>query len=565
MNYLANTFTPLLLGFTLDWATSPVRRRHIDTVSIVVGIGSLLTLILWDQRRGALAAIACALLGILFIVGWRRGHRMAVVVVLTTAMLAATWLVVRSYESVPVFGNLRWRLYHSASEVALAGSPWGWGHYGMLKTQELDYESCRHQAKTTDSWATHAHNEPLDAAIDGGPIGLILWIAMGVVLILAIRRNPDARWRLVLSTIWLAQIPIALFDNTNAITMGHWSWAVAAGLALNPGGNAAVSPVASPQKPWLPAVLTGILAVGVGLVTLINLSRTVLVFNGAPAAVMAKYAAYPREPMLQTSFAYQAAALALLQRDDVLLEKVLDQAREIGGLNGLMAGYAADVAGRLHSGLPCIPLILEAGRRDPFSETVYYALDKQIRRHPEVKSALPEAWLDKVEVVCGRRKPLPISELPLATDFESAATLTVHLRRHLSDHGMSPALIPALTSLVQGYADISSVCELVLIAGSTDPVSTIQSIQGRQRALTAGFGVLIEGNLIAKNIPGNRWKNLWPICRQLFPQLEKQFESGVRPPGSAEFVNQMAVIWGAYREDAVRTGRTGTTKLSGKG
>lgn len=228
INYLVNGAGPAVIG----WSTLLIHRRlrgKVDPIAdrllCAAGAISLVVLAVVLSRRGVqLALIIAVLLHLAFLVA-RRAPRLCWSIGIGGFVVACIWLwwQVSSNQTAPSANHVRLALYQSAWGVASEAQPWGLGSFGITRSHEVDHPWTRLYG-AGGAWNFHAHNQFLNALIDGGIPLLTLLVAQCVIVIVQLRRIGDRPLQLALSCMAAATLLHMMSSVVYGTTIGVVTW-----------------------------------------------------------------------------------------------------------------------------------------------------------------------------------------------------------------------------------------------------------------------------------------------------------------------------------------------------
>ena len=258
--------TPVLAA----WAIALWQRRH-DTdgprareyILCVVGIFALAVYVVTDLRRGPVVAVG--VIGLVFIcqAAWRRAPRLTLLFIALASLVLATYLAPKLFSDVGTGRGERYALYRLAWTLGWEAFPFGHGPFGMLAAEDSPSHAAFMWIARERS-AMHAHNELLNAWVEGGVIQVVLVLTLVGFLVMRIVRCSDRVLKMsyvALGTAWLVH---ALSDNTYGTPLGMaWSGVLIGGIMVLPQTlRVEVRPQARSLL-WLVSV-TGVIAIALG-------------------------------------------------------------------------------------------------------------------------------------------------------------------------------------------------------------------------------------------------------------------------------------------------------------
>lgn len=418
-----------LLGTLGSWRASAGWERHAATLSVVVQAAALVR----SGSLGGLVGVGVAAFAWAWAVGWRRlrpatsrpdGDAVGSpdrdvragasapptrLRVLLVASAVAAALACAGLLSIPtVQEHLRGRL-HLARVGWLAARralPWGVGPgqaHGPLLEAQVDVLASRPAARRFHSNAYHAHNEPLQALVEGGPWALLLLLGP---LALGLRwARPGPAWAAVLGYAVLGCVSLPLHMPGVGFVAALW---LGAALARRderigaPAVHAAPAPpvpgdtaLAGTGSQWSPAVLLlapGLLLLGLASADLAGDRLVALGQAHGDADTFARAGTL----LLHPSRAQQLEAEARIDLDPYAAYSLaLSAARRNPSVQGWMLAGRAAAGG--HSPYAALRCFHEAARLDPrlFAAQVnlsrtYEDLGRRVeaRRHAAAARAL---------------------------------------------------------------------------------------------------------------------------------------------------------------------------------
>jgi hypothetical protein len=516
LNLLTDTAGPSLLAWAVLTIGDACQRRRtgmLDLALLALGAGALAAIAILTQRRGVTLALALA--GLLPALRWLWGrHRRIAQAVVALGLLAGAVLLVRLFGSqLPSLRNERIADYRVAIEGVAAGLPFGFGHFGMLHTQGLPGEACRHFA-ACGTWFQHAHNEFLDVALDGGPLALLLAGALTALVAWRVTRIRDPQVRLALEMAGIAIGVHLMTDNVFGLAPGELWLGSALGMMLGaPVAGAMPAPLRLLPRVRLLAWLFTLPALAGALVTF----YPAIVQNGASPEIRWRCLKQSCDPLIidieLSSLVYGAEAL-----DNDNACAALDQAVRKVGWNGQYAAFAAhlaDAGGR--PGELAAALVRVLGF-SPFYRDAYQDLAQLIQRHPECAPAVPAAVQRRLAYLAGEaRLPAPDLGAPLA-GVEDAADAYAGISWAIATGRPWPPISGALHRLCRTYGDIPGVTQLVLQAVIAAPPGSFpwlgEQLPTIEVGVRFGFAPLA---LLAQVATRAQAQALLPVLADLYP------------------------------------------------
>ncbi len=530
INILTDTAGPSLLAWAVLAITDACRRRRagvLDLALLAGGLAALAAIAVLTQRRGVTLALALAGLYPALRWLWGRNRRLAMVL-MALGLLASAMLLVRLFSvTLPSLRSERVAVYRVAIEGVTAGLPCGFGHFGMLHTQGLPGEACRHFA-ACGTWFQHAHNEFLDVALDGGPLALLLVAALTVLVAWRVTRVRDAQIRLVLEMTGLAIIVHLMTDNVFGLAPTELWLGTVVGMMLS-------APVAGA----MPASLRLLPRVRVlaWLFTLPALAGALCTFypaviqEGASAEIRWRCLTQSRDPLIigveLGSLVAGADGLG-----NAAARAALAQAVAKVGWNGQYAALAVSLARDSDPPGEVVGALLRVLAYSPFYRDAYQDLAQLLHRHPECAPAVPPAVQRRLAYLAGgARLPAPALDAPL-DGIEDAADAYAGISWAIASGRPWPPISGALHRLCRGYGDIPGVTQLVLQAVITAPPGSFpwlgEQLPTIEVGVRFGFDPLA---LLAQVTTRAQAQALMPVLAGLYPAAQAP-EAGVLAAGS---------------------------------
>jgi hypothetical protein len=548
VNILANTAGPSLIVWAVlmiaDWRAGE-RPRLRDLVLLASGIISLGVITVATQRRGVLLAVAAV--GVLLAVRWlMQRSRILGLAVMALLALAAGGMALRQFShTTPSLRNERVALYRSGVEGVVAALPCGFGHYGALHLQTVDGESCRHMT-ANGGYGEDIHNQLLEAALDGGPVALMLVLGLIALAALRVMVVSDARLRLALEAMGVAILIHLVTDNVYGTEVGLMWLSVAVGMMLTADTARAVLPAWR----WMPDAR--LLAWPLALISAggaLSDVRAALLPSDAGSS--------SRFLCLQTALVPQSVSLhaeAILQSDDPGVDMAQrDHALDISvaTMGWTIRTAIFEVERRRRTGPPAqtIHALLRVLQLSPFFKEYYEALAVVVIQHPECAGLVPPAVRQRIAYLRGDRT-LPKPSLSPAPRFidEAIDDFTAIIWSITNNVPWSDISAP-LQGLVQRYGDIQGVAQLALMAVCAAPPGSFPWMQdcAPQFAVALRSAGAVSAYFGLARTP-EQARSLLPIAEQLFPETFVAFRSGTlrmtNDPMAIMARTSLAHLWG---------------------
>ncbi|MDA3960928.1 MAG: O-antigen ligase family protein [Planctomycetota bacterium] len=178
INYLVNSCGPLIVGGLIYAAMGPNKKNRYHLALLAGGLAILIAFAVFRHRRGVTLALIAAATLLALRPLLLRYPRWAVVGGLSCAALGTAAILPRILGAYVIASSpdVRWSMYRGVLGLCTEAFPWGFGSYGALHLADCPHEWARALTQT-GGWFFHPHNEFLDAFVNGGVPGLLLFIA----------------------------------------------------------------------------------------------------------------------------------------------------------------------------------------------------------------------------------------------------------------------------------------------------------------------------------------------------------------------------------------------------
>jgi hypothetical protein len=554
VNILVNTAGPALVAAIIlmmaDWRAG-ARPGMREAILLGCGLISLLAIIIYTQRRGVLlsSGAACATLVVAWL--WSRRRALALTVVVVVVVAAGLYTIRQFAVATPGLRGERIQLYRSGMEGVAAGLPWGFGHYGALHLQTIEGEASRHMT-ANGGYGEDVHNQLLEAALDGGPVALLLLLAGLALVGWRLLTISDAALRLALQALGVAVAVHLATDNVYGTEVGTMWLGLVVGTMLT-------APAAGPRLPalrWLPPLPL--------------LAWPLCAVAAWGAAIDLRPAAQPQESGLAESYRCLQQALnpqavslyadKLLSSEDPWMDlarrdEVLRRSSQVMGWTIRTAMFEADRAQRAGDPGRTVEAVLRVLALMPFFREYYEQLDVVVRQHPQCERLLPQQVRQRLAYLGGDpRLPRPdLQRIPHtvaeAADFYAALSWSIANGRPWAE------LDAPLRQLALRYGDIQGVAQLVVMAVCAAPEVTFAWLGDAAPVLgvamrTSGASLKAFG---LATTPAQA-RALLPLVERLYPTILADCRAGTRhatdDPQTIAYQLTIVRLWGLSRRAA---------------
>jgi hypothetical protein len=555
INILVNTAGPALVAALIllaaDWR-SGARPRARELVLLGCGALSLAVIIAATQRRGVLLSTAAAAATLLVAWLWPRRRSLAVGLAAAAVVLAGAYAARLFASATPGLRGERILLYRAGAEGVVEGSPWGFGHYGALHLQTVAGEAARHMT-ANGGYGEDIHNQLLEAALDGGPVALLLVLAAMALVGWRVLRISDPGLRPALLALGVAVTVHLATDNVYGTEVGMLWLGLVVGTMLR-------APTAGPPLPplrWLPPLpllawpLAAVAAWGAAL----DLLPAVLA-RDAPVQDSYRCLQHALAPQLVSLYADR-----LLESQDPWLDlsrrdEVLRRSSHVMGWTIRTAMFEAGRAQQANDPERTVQAILRVLALMPFFREYYEQLATLIDRHPDCARLLPQEVRQRLAYLRGDpRLPRPDLRRP-AQGIEVAADLYAALSWSIANGAPWTELDAPLRGLALRYGDIQGVAQLVVMAVCAAPEVGFAWLGEAAPVLTVGLrtpGAVLK----ALTLPATpaQARALLPLVERLYPAVIDDCRRGTLHEDGGSAV-QLAIIrlWGMSRHGAAAGG-----------
>lgn len=255
--------TPILSAWVIHlW----LRRRmayeptsRVEWAWCVVGVFALVCYMWFAERRGPLVALVAIVAFYVCLRFWRRVPRLTVLGLSVTVATVVIYLGFQLIHHEGTGRSERYLLFRVAAEIGWSAFPWGVGPFGMLAADQSSSMSAMLWV-AREKAAFHAHNELLNAWVEGGVVQVGIVTTLVLLLVKRIARCPDNQLKWPYVAMAVAVCVHAMTDNTYGIPLGMaWCGLVIGGILTLP-QPPADQELLPKTIPWL-AVGCGSLAV----------------------------------------------------------------------------------------------------------------------------------------------------------------------------------------------------------------------------------------------------------------------------------------------------------------
>lgn len=496
-NYLVNVASPCLLGWLIleAWCWRHEGRPPWRRLAVLgLGLIALAVFVVVTTRRGA--TLGWCLVGVALLVRWAWPRHRLLAGGVALAFVAGTIAFALSILLKPPGAprSLRQILYPAAMDAideSWRSLLFGRGHLGALDVLDASGESAKRYVNT-GSWMEDAHNELLDALLDGGIVALALTLVLIGIVVWRSTRIRDTGLRLAVQGTGLALAIPYLTDNALSKIAGHLVLAVFAGLVL-------AAPVRAGTRTWgrlrFPPVFW-LLAPLAATASFIGAWQAPYAFHPGGATQSDTRRALERSLNMQ-SLASPGIPLVrsyLISGDLPAAEGLSDDIMSKLGPVSQLPAYRATVelirldramaayrkAERAGAPLPAEPdprptlaALLFTAQRHPFQRVVYDQIHELLGMFSGLEEHIPPRILYRVRRMAGEpeMEPPDLSRRP--TEMEAAADyLAEVVWAIVNDHPWRELSAP-LEHLARHYGRTPTVARLVArsVLAATDPAN----------------------------------------------------------------------------------------------
>ncbi len=480
----------LALPILAAWAITLWQRRAAgertpigELMLCAMGLIALGVMTLMTERRGPVVALGAAAGLLACRYSWRRFPRLTLITVTLLAIAAAIWLVPRLLHDPGSGRNERYLLYRVAWAIGLEGFPFGQGPFGMLAaTNSSAQESILWVARGKNAF--HAHNELLNAWIEGGVIQVALAVALGVLMALRVVRCADPALKtayLVLGTVWLVH---AMTDNTYGIPLGMAVSGLFAGGVLSLPQSRSRDPRAlSTAVLWL-ATGCGILSIAIGW----PVFRMAALRDSTPIEIRLRALESCRDPLFV--MAEEKTILSSPDADPPSKSLAIGIAiKRMGWTQGL--SYAAMMSMEAErQRLPYLEAVVRLAQRNPFQLDMYPRLQQIVTTWPELKAAIPDHLLVRAAILQGSVGVMAGTKIT-GRNIAVAADCLAGIQRALNTRSVNIQHREQMLELVRHYGQCPPVAVLALQVCSLGSPDYSQQMLEQIDRITDGLGTSV--------------------------------------------------------------------------
>lgn len=254
--------TPILLAWVVyQWKERQATTR-MSVAWCVIGLSTLAVLVVMTERRGPILASLCPLVAWAALSLWRWSPRWTLVAFGSVAVLALILFLPMAISDPGTGRGQRFLLFRVAAILGWESFPFGLGPFGMLAADQSANWSA-HLWIARERSALHAHNELLNAWVEGGVIHVGLWLAVMGLLTRRILGCSDPALKAAFLTLFSSWLGLAMVDNSFGTPLGMaWSGVIYGCIMCLPQTN----PVGLKPVPRMAKVLAvAAITLGLGL------------------------------------------------------------------------------------------------------------------------------------------------------------------------------------------------------------------------------------------------------------------------------------------------------------
>lgn len=507
-NQLVNTVGLAACGH-LVWLIASRRQGltvpRASVVLAVFGCAATLVLALVTARRGIILAglFGATVLGISLL--WRSHRAWAWGIILTLVLLGAAGVAyglgtmhteARSERGLQYLANLEF-----------GGDRWwlGHGHYASRLSQFVATDACA-TYNALGNWSLSAHNEPLDALIDAGVIGLLLCVGIILFTWRQCLAGAPGRERSTLIFLVAGATVIACLDNAYSRLIGMWWLACLIGFVFHAQeqGSGQKLPFVRPFA-WTVALLAALATT--------TLTSSALMSSTAPPTAHMQTVRDTIEPDLLTAHARIVVDTLEEEGEWSAVDEVLElQSQRLGPTHNSLY---RQVLARLNAGRPddslVAPLLLLA-QGAIFDASVHRQIASLLVRRPDMATRFPPHVCERAARWMGFAR-LPRLSLPFASPVsaEDAATQLAQLGWALQYQGGDPGLGTSLRQLFDAYPTSRQTVGLILQYLILTEQPDIPLDANRIVRLVRSYPIQFEGKILASITTREQALRLRPI------------------------------------------------------
>jgi hypothetical protein len=525
LNILTDSAGPALIAWAALIAGDAALHRRVrlrDLALLLVGLAAMALIAVASHRRGVVVAAGAA--GLWPAGQWlyRRHRRLALAAIAAGALALAALLVQLLSMELPGLRFERISLMRVAGAGVEAGLPFGLGHFGMLRTLQLDGEDCRHFA-ACGGWVQHAHNEFLDVALDGGPVALALVLALVALTVWRLLLIRDAQVRLALQLMGIAITVHQLTDNVFGLAPTELWLGAAVGMIFS-------APVAGAQPAPL-TVLPAVRALAVPFTLLASwgaLCTFPAVLLGRQAGVEQRLRCLEasRDPLIIDMVACDLIGGSAAELGPLRARVAIAHAVQQIGWNGQFAAIAAQQlpADDPHQAAGDLLRLLAFS---PFYRQAYQDLGTLLHRHPECAMGVPAPVLRRLRYLEGGAQ-LAAPDLGAAlAGIDDAADAYAGISWAIATGRSWAQISPALERLCRRYGDIPGVTQLVLQAALAAPAGSFPWLAAAVPALEVGVRFGFDAlSFFSAVTTADQARALLPVVEAFYPGVVRDVSAG---------------------------------------
>lgn len=517
--------TPVLTAWAISlWLRrrDEVRPRWSEYALCAAGIVALLVIIVVAERRGPAVAMAAIVCVMSCWYAWRRFPRMTIVIVVVVAALIAAYVIPRLINDSGNGRGERYFLYRVAWAVGVDGFPFGHGPLGMLAADaSTSPDAMMWTAREQSTF--HAHNELLNAWVEGGIVQVLLVIGLAILMALRIALCSDPVLKpayVALGTAWLVH---AMTDNTFGIPLGMaWNGVIFGAILTLPQTVSRDVCVVPRAVLWL-TTACGMLAIITGWPAL----RMALLSESTPIHARITALESCRDPLFVLGEAW--FIIVAPNAENPIKELALQMAHNRIGWTTNFPWASARVAASHGAHERLVQSLVRVVERNPFDVDACVEIVKAVRKWPELAVLVPNPIRVRCAILNGT---MPTDEKSVidGTSMQIAADLFVDVQHALLKNQIQDQHREQLLLLARHYGRIKHVAILATqVCSVSSPAYTARMMEHFDQ-INDGFGYAqAVPRALALAITQQQAENILPIVRATSPQWFEGLEKRQAP------------------------------------
>jgi O-antigen ligase len=530
--------TPVLLAWAVLLWKEPHTATRTAKCWCVVGLLALVVVVVMTERRGPVLAALTPLMVWAGIHLWRRSPRLAWLVFVSLATTALVILVPLLIADPGTGRGQRFLLYRVAAILGWEAFPFGHGPFGMLAVDQSSSWSA-HLWIARERSALHAHNELLNAWVEGGIVHVAVWLGLMGLLLARIIRCCDTTLRAAFLTLYSVWFTLSMVDNSFGTFLGMaWSGIIFGCIMSLPNHDA---PASRGVSPMVRGLMVAAVLLGLGIAGM-NWRMALLATDSLPHARLS--ALEPcRDPVLIQG------EIGLLVGDPraepPFKALAVQMAHQRLGWTANVPSAAVVVAAAIGDRNAYLRALCRLLARNPFDLKAIDSIRQACERWPFLIELVPPDQQRRLALYAGVLNE-PESLSGDWWDFSQSADRLAIVAGALQRGEFRDGHVGWLIELVGKYGQIEDVAVTAIRASALAPNGLLAGLQPHAARLRDGLGtsahVVRAFEQVAKS---GRAHQVLPLLREITPAWISRLEAHMPPHQASLHDAQQRKLWTA--------------------